>query len=75
VTSPDWKRVLPALGVAQIISCGTLLYAIAVLGPAMRDARCARDHRHRTVRQLHRGIVPVASHALATFIGSALPYG
>jgi len=30
-------RVVSALGIAQIISWGTLFYAIAVLGPAMRD--------------------------------------
>jgi hypothetical protein len=33
----DLRRVVPALGVAQIISWGTLFYAIAVLGSAMRD--------------------------------------
>ena len=33
----DLRRVVPALGLAQIISWGTLFYAIAVLGPAMRD--------------------------------------
>src|SRR5262245_3925943 len=31
------RYLIPALGVAQIISWGTLFYAIAVLGPAMRD--------------------------------------
>jgi predicted MFS family arabinose efflux permease len=31
------RRVVPALGVAQIISWGTLFYAIAVLGRPMRD--------------------------------------
>ena len=30
-------RLIPALGVAQIISWGTLFYAIAVLGDAMRS--------------------------------------
>ena len=35
--SADLRRVVPALGVAQIISWGTLFYAIAVLGPPMRD--------------------------------------
>jgi MFS family permease len=35
--SADLRRVVPALGLAQIISWGTLFYAIAVLGPAMRD--------------------------------------
>src|SRR5438094_888174 len=33
----DLRRVVPALGVAQIISWGTLFYAIAVLGSAMRE--------------------------------------
>src|SRR5204863_6208412 len=33
----DLRRIVPALGVAQIISWGTLFYAIAVLGSAMRD--------------------------------------
>src|SRR5207253_6721776 len=33
----DLHRIVPALGVAQIISWGTLFYAIAVLGSAMRD--------------------------------------
>src|SRR5439155_10166241 len=33
----DLRRIVPALGVAQIISWGTLFYAIAVLGAAMRD--------------------------------------
>ena len=31
------KRLIPALGVAQIISWGTLFYAIAVLGESMRN--------------------------------------
>jgi MFS family permease len=35
--STGLRRVVPALGLAQIISWGTLFYAIAVLGPAMRD--------------------------------------
>ena len=29
-------RLIPALGIAQIVSWGTLLYSIAVLGEAMR---------------------------------------
>src|SRR5437764_8478566 len=33
----DLRRLVPALGVAQIISWGTLFYAIAVLGSAMRE--------------------------------------
>src|SRR5206468_8880164 len=33
----DLRRVVPALGVAQIISWGTLFYSIAVLGAPMRD--------------------------------------
>jgi hypothetical protein len=36
--APDLRRLVPALGIAQIVSWGTLFYAIAVLGPAMRDA-------------------------------------
>ena len=40
---PDLTRVVPALGVAQIVSWGTLFYAIAVLGPAMRDALATTD--------------------------------
>ena len=36
-TSIDLRRVVPALGLAQIVSWGTLFYAIAVLGPAIRD--------------------------------------
>src|SRR4029450_8902461 len=32
------RRVVPALGVAQIISWGTLFYAIGVLGAPMRAA-------------------------------------
>src|ERR1700752_5178044 len=32
------RRVIPALGIAQIISWGTLFYAIGVLGAPMRDA-------------------------------------
>lgn len=37
------RRVVPALGVAQIISWGTLFYAIAVLGAPMRDALGTTD--------------------------------
>ena len=42
MTPPDvprglFRRVVPALGIAQIISWGTLFYAIAVLGAPMRD--------------------------------------
>jgi len=33
----DLRRVVPALGIAQIISWGSLFYAIGVLGAAMRD--------------------------------------
>jgi len=33
----DLRRVVPALGVAQIISWGTLFYSIAVLGAPMRN--------------------------------------
>lgn len=36
--SSNLKSIVPALGLAQIISWGTLFYAIAVLGHAMRDA-------------------------------------
>jgi Major Facilitator Superfamily len=43
MSSPDLKRIVPALGLAQIISWGTLFYAIAVLGPAMRDALATTD--------------------------------
>ena len=33
---PALARLVPALGVAQIISWGTLYYSIAVLGASMR---------------------------------------
>jgi predicted MFS family arabinose efflux permease len=36
--SSNLKCIIPALGLGQIISWGTLFYAIAVLGHAMRDA-------------------------------------
>jgi len=36
--TPGLWRGVCALGVAQIVSWGTLFYAIAVLGPPMRDA-------------------------------------
>ena len=39
----DLRRIVPALGIAQIVSWGTLFYAIAVLGPAMRDALATSD--------------------------------
>ena len=44
-TPVDLRRVVPALGVAQIISWGTLFYSIAVLGAPMRDddGRCVRS--------------------------------
>ena len=35
-SSPAW-RLVPALGITQIISWGSLYYAIAVLGASMRD--------------------------------------
>ena len=35
-TDPSLPRVVTALGVAQIVSWGTLFYTIAVLGPPMR---------------------------------------
>jgi predicted MFS family arabinose efflux permease len=38
MTGVNLRRIVPALGVAQIISWGTLFYAIAVLGHPMRDA-------------------------------------
>src|SRR3989442_8215332 len=41
--SVDLRRIVPALGIAQIVSWGTLFYAIAVLGPAMRDALATSD--------------------------------
>ena len=37
------RRIVPALGVAQIISWGTLFYAIGVLGAPMRDALGTTD--------------------------------
>jgi predicted MFS family arabinose efflux permease len=37
------RRTVPALGVAQIISWGTLFYAIGVLGAPMRDALGTSD--------------------------------
>ena len=37
------RRVVPALGVAQIISWGTLFYSIAVLGAPMREALHTSD--------------------------------
>jgi Major Facilitator Superfamily len=43
MSSPNLKRIVPALGIAQIISWGTLFYAIAVLGPPMRDALATSD--------------------------------
>jgi hypothetical protein len=43
MSSPNLKRIVPALGIAQIISWGTLFYAIAVLGPSMRDALATTD--------------------------------
>ena len=43
VDGPNLRRIVPALGLAQIISWGTLFYAIAVLGPAMRDELQASD--------------------------------
>jgi MFS family permease len=39
----DLRRIVPALGVAQIISWGTLFYAIAVLGAPMRDELQTND--------------------------------
>ena len=41
--SVDLRCIVPALGIAQIVSWGTLFYAIAVLGPAMRDALATSD--------------------------------
>ena len=41
--SADLRRVVPALGIAQIISWGTLFYAIAVLGAAMREELKTND--------------------------------
>jgi len=38
VTPVNLRRMVPALGVAQIISWGTLFYGIGVLGAPMRDA-------------------------------------
>ena len=60
---PRLWRTVSALGVAQIISWGTLFYTIAVLGSAMR--RGPRHLRRRAVRQLHRGTVPVGSRVAA----------
>ena len=42
-TPVDLRRVVPALGVAQIISWGTLFYSIAVLGAPMRDELKTND--------------------------------
>ena len=45
MASPSFglRSIVPALGVAQIISWGTLFYAIAVLGHPMRDALATSD--------------------------------
>ena len=40
---PNLRRIVPALGIAQIISWGTLFYAIAVLGTPMRRELGASD--------------------------------
>ena len=40
---PHLWRTVSALGVAQIVSWGSLFYGIAVLGPAMRDALRVSD--------------------------------
>jgi hypothetical protein len=39
----DLRRTVCALGIAQIISWGTLFYTIAVLGPPMAQAIGASD--------------------------------
>lgn len=41
--APNLRRMVPALGVAQIISWGTLFYGIGVLGAPMRDALHTSD--------------------------------
>ena len=39
----DLRKTVCALGVAQIVSWGTLFYTIAVLGPPMAQAIGASD--------------------------------
>jgi len=41
--APNLRRMVPALGVAQIISWGTLFYGIGVLGAPMRDTLHTSD--------------------------------
>jgi predicted MFS family arabinose efflux permease len=43
IAAVELRRTVPALGVAQIISWGTLFYAIGVLGAPMRDALRTSD--------------------------------
>ncbi len=40
---PELRRIVPALGIAQIVSWGTLFYSIAVLGAPMRAALGTSD--------------------------------